>query len=67
MELTYNPQYIGATVTVTTNISVQICSKLKIVSFFNRQCAAMLAAPIMGHDVIFTQFVVDSFGLIFHS
>jgi hypothetical protein len=39
----------------------------KIVRFLNRQCAAMLAAPIMGHDVLFTLFDVYSFGAFFHS
>ncbi len=38
---------------------------LKSVSILNRQCAAMLAAPIMGHDVIFTLFGVYSFGAFF--
>jgi hypothetical protein len=38
---------------------------LKNVSILIRQCAAMLAAPIMDHDVIFTLFLVFSFGAFF--
>ncbi len=57
MEQCQQHQYIGG----------NICSKMKkIVSFLNRQCAAMLAAPITGHDVIFTLYDVYSFGAFFH-
>jgi hypothetical protein len=37
----------------------------KKISLLNRQCAAMLAAPIMGHDVIFTLFGCVLFWRIF--
>jgi hypothetical protein len=35
---------------------------LKNVSFLNKHCAVMLAAPRMDHDVIFTLFLVYSKG-----
>jgi len=58
VELTCFHQYIGS----------NICSKItKLLVFSNRQCAAILAAPIMGHDVLFTLFDVYSFGAFFHS
>jgi hypothetical protein len=48
MELTCFHQYIGG----------DICSKIKkSVCILNRQCGAMLAAPIMGHNAIFTLLV----------
>ncbi len=58
MELTCFHKYIGG----------NICSKItKLLVFLNRQCAAILAAPIMDHDVIVTLFDVYSFGALFHS
>ncbi len=60
-----------STVTVTTSTLVEqcqlhqyvggnICSKfLKSVSILNTQCSAMLAAPIIGHDLIITLFGVQ--------
>jgi hypothetical protein len=49
-----------------TNILVQTyAQKLKSVSIWNRQCATMLAAPIMGYDVILTLFGVNSDNKIF--
>ncbi len=47
-------------------MSGNICLKIKKrISILNRQCAAMLAAPIIGHDVKFTLFGVHSFGAFF--
>jgi hypothetical protein len=38
---------------------------LKNVGILNRQCVAVLAAPIMGHYIIFAMFGVNSFGTFF--
>jgi len=52
-------KYIGETVPVVPINWWQYMLK-------NRQCTAMLAAPIMGHDVIFTLFGVFIFSAFFH-
>jgi hypothetical protein len=59
VKLTCFHQYIGPTVSVN-------CNEILVVIYAqNRRCTAMLAAPIIGHDIIFTLFGVTSFSAFF--
>jgi hypothetical protein len=66
----FPPIYVGATVTVNTNTLVEQCQLYRYIGgnihmLKDSQCTAMLAAPIMGHDIIFTLFGVYSFSAYF--
>ncbi len=54
------PEHWWNHVSCTIILVVTYAQKFKKGSILNRQCAAMLAAPIMGHGVIFTLFSVYS-------